>query len=208
MLSFIIAIIISYTIGAIPFAYIMTRLLVGKDVREFGSGNVGATNAGRVLGFKYGFMVAVLDVLKAILAVSIARWLLSAELPEFSLLIIALFVIIGHNWSIFLRFSGGKGVATTCGVLFSLYPLAFFIFFIIWLIVVLFSRYISLASIISGVSLPLVIYLLKGDIYDIIFALIFAILIVLRHRTNINRLINKSENKINLPFFAKKGDRL
>ena len=77
MLSFIIAIIISYTIGAIPFAYIMTRLLVGKDVREFGSGNVGATNAGRVLGFKYGFMVAVLDVLKAILAVSIARWLIS-----------------------------------------------------------------------------------------------------------------------------------
>lgn len=206
MLSFIIAIIISYTIGAIPFAYIMTRLITGKDVRDFGSGNVGATNAGRVLGFKYGFLVAVLDVLKAILAVNITRSLLSPELPEYYLLIAALFVIIGHNWTIFLGFSGGKGVATTCGVIFSLNPLAFLFFFIIWLIVLLLSRYVSLASIISGLSLPLIFFLLKGDIYDIIFALIFAVLIVIRHRANINRLVNKNENKINLPFFSKKGD--
>ena len=119
MLSFFLVIIISYLIGAIPFAYIMTRLITGKDVRDFGSGNVGATNAGRVLGFKYGFLVAVLDVLKAILAVNITRSLLSPELPEYYLLIAALFVIIGHNWTIFLGFSGGKGVATTCGVIFT-----------------------------------------------------------------------------------------
>ncbi|MDI9477994.1 MAG: glycerol-3-phosphate 1-O-acyltransferase PlsY [Bacillota bacterium] len=206
MLNFLIVILISYLLGAIPFAYIMTRLLTGKDVREYGSGNVGATNAGRLLGFKYGFLVALLDVLKAILAVSIARSLLSPELARYYLLIAASFVIIGHNWSVFLRFMGGKGVATTCGVIFTLFPLGFIIFFIIWLIVLLLSRYVSLASIISGACLPLIIYFLKGDIYDLIFALIFALLIILRHRTNIIRLLNKTEDKIRWPLINRKGD--
>lgn len=204
-MNFIFILIISYLLGAIPFAYIMTRILTGKDVRCYGSGNVGATNAGRLLGFKYGLLVAVLDVLKGIIAVTIAKNLLSPELPRYYLLIASLFVIIGHNWSVFLKFSGGKGVATTFGVIFCLYPLAFFVFLLIWVIVVLLTHYISLASIISGIILPFVVFLSKGEISDIIFTLIFAVLIIVRHRTNIVRLINKKENKIKWPLTNKEG---
>ena len=175
-----------------------------KDVREHGSGNVGATNAGRLLGLKYGFS-GTFRCLKGYSGRKYSKSL-SPELARYYLLIAASFVIIGHNWSVFLRFMGGKGVATTCGVIFTLFPLGFIIFFIIWLIVLLLSRYVSLASIISGACLPLIIYFLKGDIYDLIFALIFALLIILRHRTNIIRLLNKTEDKIRWPLINRKGD--
>ena len=129
-MNFTIVLIISYFLGAIPFAYIMTRLISGKDIRRYGSGNVGATNAARILGFKYGLLVALLDVLKGILAMTIAKTLLPVDSPDYFLLIAALVVIIGHNWTVFLKFSGGKGVATTFGVLFNLFPIAFFVFLV------------------------------------------------------------------------------
>ncbi|MFW6269790.1 MAG: glycerol-3-phosphate 1-O-acyltransferase PlsY, partial [Bacillota bacterium] len=132
--------ILSYLIGSIPFAYLITRLTTGKDVRSLGSGNVGATNAARAMGFKFGLMVGVLDVLKGVFAVLLAKHLLSAE-PEYYFFISSFLVIIGHNWSVFLKFSGGKGVATTFGVLVSIYPFVFPFLLVIWVLLVIYSHY-------------------------------------------------------------------
>lgn len=205
-MNFIFILIISYILGAIPFAYIMTRLLTGKDVRSYGSGNVGATNAARILGFKYGILVGLLDILKGILAVSLAKILLPVDSPTYYLLFAALTVIIGHNWSIFLGFSGGKGVATTFGVIFSIYPLVFFVFLFLWITLILLTRYVSLASMISAIMVPIIVYIRTADIYHFLFTLLFALLIVFRHSSNIKRLINGSERKMSWPPGVKKGD--
>ncbi len=205
-MSFLIIILVSYFLGAIPFAYIMTRLITGKDVRSYGSGNVGATNAARMLGFKYGVLVAILDVLKGILAVTIAKTLLPIDAPTYYLLLAALTVIIGHNWSVFLKFSGGKGVATTFGVILSLYPLVFLIFLLIWISLVLITRYVSLASIVSAMIVPVIVYLRTANIYHLLFTLLFAALIVFRHSSNIKRLIKGNESKMTWPPGVKKGD--
>lgn len=205
-MSFLVIILVSYFLGAIPFAYIMTRLITGKDVRSYGSGNVGATNAARMLGFKYGALVAILDVLKGILAVTIAKTLLPVDAPTYYLLLAALTVIIGHNWSVFLKFSGGKGVATTFGVILSLYPLVFLIFLLIWVSLVLITRYVSLASIVSAMIVPVIVYLRTANIYHLLFTLLFAALIVFRHSSNIKRLIKGNESKMAWPPSVKKGD--
>lgn len=205
-MNFIIVLIVSYLLGAIPFAYIMTRLITGKDVRSYGSGNVGATNAARILGFKYGLLIAILDILKGILAVSIAKTLIQAGDPRYFLLIASLLVIIGHNWSIFLKFSGGKGVATTFGIILSLYPIAFLVFSLSWISIVLLTRYVSLASIISAILVPIIVYITTANIYDLLFTLLFAILIVLRHSGNIKRLVKGNESKMSWPLGVKKGD--
>ncbi|MFW6305971.1 MAG: glycerol-3-phosphate 1-O-acyltransferase PlsY [Bacillota bacterium] len=205
-MNFMIVLLISYLIGAIPFAYLITRLITGKDVRKHGSGNVGATNAARVMGFKYGILVAILDIAKGILAVIIARNLLTQGSPTYFLLISSLFVIIGHNWSVFLNFSGGKGVATTFGVIISLFPLVFLYFLIIWILLVIITRYVSLASIVSAGVVPFLVYFNKGNIYEIIFTLIFALLIIFRHSSNIKRLLNGEESRMNWPSGVKKGD--
>lgn len=205
-MNFTLVLIISYFLGAIPFAYIMTRLITGKDIRSYGSGNVGATNAARILGFKYGLLVAILDVLKGILAVIIARALLPVGSPEYLLLISALVVIIGHNWTIFLKFSGGKGVATTFGVLFSLFPIAFFVFLATWIALVFITRYVSLASILSAIVVPIIVYITTKNIYDVLFTLTFSLLIIFRHKANIKRLLQGNENKISWPLNITKGD--
>src|SRR5690554_5637814 len=120
-MSVFLIMLLSYLLGSIPFAYLITRLTIGKDVRSLGSGNVGATNAARAMGFKYGLLVGVLDILKGVIAVLIARILLPSE-PGYLFFISSFLVIVGHNWSVFLKFHGGKGVATTFGVLVTIYP--------------------------------------------------------------------------------------
>src|SRR6056297_3379441 len=112
----IIILIISYLLGSIPTGYVITNSIKGVDVRKFGSGNVGATNVTRVLGLKYGIFVAVMDILKGYVAVLVAQHLFSA-MPAYIIFGAALMAIIGHDWSIFLRLSGGKGVVTTAGVI-------------------------------------------------------------------------------------------
>lgn len=198
-MNLFIVFIVSYFLGAIPFAYIMTKLITGKDIRKIGSGNVGATNAARILGLKYGFLVAALDILKGILAVFIARALILAESPRYFLLIASLLVITGHNWSIFLRFAGGKGVAATFGVLVFLYPLPMFFSLALWLILVVLSRYVSLASIVAALAAPILVLIMHRNIYDLVFVSIFAILIIYRHIPNIKRLLKGNENKLKWP---------
>lgn len=190
---------LSYFIGAIPFAYIMTRIITGKDIRQFGSGNVGATNAARLLGLKYGLLVAALDILKGILAVSIAKIIIPADSPRYFLLIASLLVIVGHNWSILLKFTGGKGVATSFGVLVSLYPVSLLVSLACWILLIFLTRYVSLASIVCAIITPLLILFLNRNIYDIFFVSVFALLIIYRHTPNIKRLLKGNENKLKWP---------
>jgi len=199
MINIIIAFFISYIIGAIPFAFILTRFMTGKDVRKIGSGNVGATNASRAMGFKYGVLVALLDLLKGYVAVSLTKIILPDNLASYYLLGASLLIIIGHNWSVFLSFSGGKGVATTLGVFLNLVPLTFVIFIIVWFTVVILTKYVSLASILGALSSPIISIIFYNNSYITLFSCLVAILIILRHYSNLNRLIRGRERRFSFP---------
>lgn len=189
---------LSYFLGAIPSGYLFTRFIKGMDLREFGSGNVGATNVARVMGLKYGIIVASLDIFKGYLAVGLSQFLLPADTSRLLFLVIGVLAIIGHDWSVFLKFSGGKGVATTVGVVLRLMPLSFIFFAIPWLTLVILTRYVSLASIIASLSIPVLIYFINLDYYFFIFTLVLALLIIFTHRSNIKRLLKGEENKMSL----------
>ena len=190
------AALIAYLLGSIPFGFIAGRI-AGTDVRQHGSGNIGATNALRVLGKKYGYAVFVADVLKGFLAVRIALWLAQFD-PSASYLIgilAALFVVIGHSFPIWLGFRGGKGVAAAAGACLGLLPVATFIAVTVWIAIFFLFRFVSLASIVAAVALPLSAWLL-GNARDPIvlgFSLLIATLIIFRHRSNIVRLLQGRE---------------
>jgi len=204
----------AYLAGSIPFGLIV-GLSRGVDPRKAGSGNIGATNVGRLLGVKYFFIVFVLDVLKGLLPMLAASIILSHNSAPADRsagdnllhLLVAFGAIAGHMFSIFLGFKGGKGVATSAGVAFGLYP--FFTFaglasFAIWLVVFGLTRYISLASIVAAVILPFAFigigHFAGWDVFGrqlplLIFASVIAVLIVWRHRSNITRLRAGTETK-------------
>ena len=196
---FYFAILLAYLMGAFPTAYV-----VGKshnvDITKEGSGNVGGTNTLRVLGWRAGVTVALSDVMKALLPTLIAKHYLSLE--PWQVACVALAAIIGHNWSIFIGFKGGKGIACTIGVALVLFPQALVIAFVIAAAVIALTRYVSLGSILLTVLLP--ILLLLGEhtplkLYDssyVLFAVVLAALAVYRHRGNIVRLLNGTERKI------------
>ncbi|NDV61821.1 glycerol-3-phosphate 1-O-acyltransferase PlsY [Puniceicoccales bacterium CK1056] len=185
-----------YLIGSISFAVLITRAK-GVDIFSVGSGNPGATNVLRVLGKPYGYTCFLLDAFKGVAAVLIGRGLsLQAGLDPQLLGIIGLLgAILGHSFSLFLKFKGGKGVATTVGGLFTLLPLVMLIGAILWLIVFLISRYVSLASLVLGVSLPVSAFFLKSDQASFWLCVFLAILILVRHRANIQRLLAGTENR-------------
>jgi glycerol-3-phosphate acyltransferase PlsY len=199
----ILGIIISYFFGSIPTAYIFGRLLRGIDIRKFGSGNVGATNALRVLGRGPGILVLILDILKGLLpTVFLADFVLAQDSvisPELLRIIFGFCCICGHNWTIFLRFKGGKGVATSLGVLLGLAIKIEGVKWILglavlsWLVVFLISRIISLSSIAAALSLPLSAWLLGKSRVLLFFSLIIAIFAIFRHKSNIRRILRKEE---------------
>ncbi len=204
-MKIIMVFIISYLLGSIPTGYVITNWIKGIDVRKFGSGNVGATNVTRVMGLKYGAFVALMDILKGYISVLIAQNILQVT-PNYIIFAAALLAIIGHDWSIFLKFSGGKGVATTAGVILRLLPYGFLVFAIIWLSIVIFTRYVSLASISGIISVPITTYYFYDSNYAL-FGLIVAIFIIYTHRENIKRLLEGRENRFGWPPKAKKGDK-
>lgn len=196
---FYLALPIAYLMGAFPTAYV-----VGKrnniDITKEGSGNVGGTNTLRVLGWKAGLTVALADVLKALLPTLLAKHYLGLELWQVSL--VALAAIIGHNWSVFIGFKGGKGIACTIGVSLVLFPQALIIALLIAVAVIAATRYVSLGSILLTVLLPILLLLgeytpLKSyDASYVLFAAALAALAIYRHRGNIARLLNGTERKI------------
>lgn len=198
-------IIISYLIGSIPNAYIFGRIFKGIDIRKFGSGNVGATNAWRVLGRGIGISVLAMDILKGVLAVTLLgdflvyRGNLSNEVLR---IILGIVCIVGHNWTIFLGFKGGKGIATTLGVLLGLaFKIAGLkailgLVILVWLGVFMIGKIVSLASVLSGISLPLFMYFLKQPNILLLFSIILAFLIILRHKSNLKRIIQGKESRL------------
>ena len=181
--------IISYLMGSIPFGLILTRIFLKKDIREIGSGNIGATNALRTGNKLIGYSTLILDVLKAVIPVLYVR----INFPD-AVYISALFAFIGHVFPVWLKFKGGKGVATYVGILFSLNIIYGLVFGICWLIIFFISKYSSLASLIGSLSIPVYILILEG-LENVFFYVIMFILIFFTHRENIKRLKNKEETK-------------
>ena len=181
--------IISYLMGSIPFGLILIRILLKKDIREIGSGNIGATNALRTGNKLIGYSTLILDVLKAVIPVLYVK----INFPD-AVYISALFAFIGHVFPVWLKFKGGKGVATYVGILFSLNIIYGLVFGICWLIIFLISKYSSLASLIWSLSIPIYILILEG-LENVFFYVIMFILIFFTHRENIKRLKNKEETK-------------
>ncbi len=195
---------VSYFIGSIPWGVLVSKKFFGIDLRNYGSKNIGFTNAFRTLGLLGGMVVLVADVSKGIISVLIARAIGGNDLL---VVLSGLAAILGHNWSIFLRFSGGKGVATAAGVILGLSPRILFMLLAIWLIVLIISKYVSLASIITATSFPLlVVFFYRWNLSYIIFSILVALVIIIRHRSNIKRLLSGSE--LPLSFLSRKGGNL
>ncbi|MFH1578352.1 MAG: glycerol-3-phosphate 1-O-acyltransferase PlsY [Candidatus Omnitrophota bacterium] len=197
----LLGILISYLTGSFPSAYILGRFFKGIDIRKHGSGNVGATNAFRVLGPVNGVIVLVLDILKGIIPVTLLAdyflgfWNFS---PLILRIILGLACVCGHNWTLFLRFKGGKGVATTLGVLAGLgiaiveLRTVLLLTVAAWLLVFLVFRIVSLASVISAVVFPLFVFILQASKELLIFSLILSIFIIIRHKKNLLGLMHKN----------------
>ena len=180
---------ISYLMGSIPFGLLLTKFFLKKDIRKFGSGNIGATNALRIGSKIIGYSTLILDILKAVIPVLFIK----IYLPQL-ILISSLAVFLGHVFPIWLRFKGGKGVATYLGILFCINYIFGFIFIISWSIVFLISKYSSLSSIISSLVIPICYYYLIG-FKNVFFFITMFILIFYTHKENIKRLINNTESK-------------
>jgi glycerol-3-phosphate acyltransferase PlsY len=188
----------AYVVGSIPTAYIMGRITKGVDIRNHGSGNVGATNVMRVLGTTAGITTLAIDVLKGYLVVSfLPSWVCagSEHLPLWQIFS-CICVVAGHNWMIFLHFKGGKGVATTAGAFLAFAPLASLSAIGVWVVVVALTRYVSLGSILAGISMPLFMWLFNKPAEYVWFALVLAIALTLKHRSNLQRLISGTERKL------------
>lgn len=193
-MNYILIAFISYLLGNLSFAFILGKVLMKKDVREYGSGNSGATNAIRAFGAKIGVMAFVGDVLKGVAAVLTGR-ALGGETGAY---IAGALVIIGHNWPIFLNFKGGKGVATTIGVMLIISPFVSMICFVIGLSVAFFTRMVSLGSITGMALAPFVvlIFVRPFNIQLFVFCLFVSTMSIYRHKENIKRILKGKENKL------------
>ncbi len=195
---------LSYIAGATPFGYLVARWK-GLDIRQHGSGNIGATNVIRVLGKKIGLPVFAMDLFKGLLPVLLAKsWSLQSGYdPVWPMLVAALGSVLGHNFTFWLRFRGGKGVATSAGAMIAVLPLALLVAVLVWLLFFLATRYVAVASIAAGLSLPATVLsqrLLSAPadrpaLPLLVFAAVIGFLAVWRHRSNIRRLREGTENR-------------
>jgi glycerol-3-phosphate acyltransferase PlsY len=212
-------IILSYLIGSIPTSIIVSKLAKGIDIREHGSGNAGGTNVMRVLGWKHGVFVIILDAFKGVLAVIVVARLHYGSIPfqnltpfdDFTLvqIIAGLSAVIGHIWTVFAGFKGGKGIATALGMLLMIVTTDMLIAVGVFVLVVTISRYVSLGSILGAIAVPLTL-IIRENIFNVDipgyhtllpFLIAVALLVVFTHRKNVVRLMNGNENKLS---FAKK----
>ena len=180
--------ILSYLMGSIPFGFILTKIFLKKDIRGIGSGNIGATNALRTGNKSLGYGTLFLDVIKAVIPVIYVK----LNYPDY-IFIASLCVFLGHVFPIWLKFKGGKGVATYVGILFSINLTIGFVFIGVWFFTFLISKYSSLSSLLGSLSVP--IYLFFFTSQNLVFFSIMFILIVYTHRENVKRLKNKEESK-------------
>ena len=187
-MDYIITALVSYLFGSIPFGYLFTKLLLKKDIRDVGSGNIGATNVLRTGNKSLAYLTLFLDITKAVVPVIFIKF----NYPDL-IYISALCAFLGHLFPVWLKFKGGKGVATFVGILISINIYYALVFGIVWIFTFLISKYSSLSSLFASISIP--IYLLIINQGNIIFFIIMFVLIFYTHRENIKRLINKEETK-------------
>jgi glycerol-3-phosphate acyltransferase PlsY len=222
MLSLIVILVLSYLAGSIPGSVWVGQWLYGIDVRNYGSGNAGATNVFRVLGWKAGLLATVVDLGKGLLAAGVIATIRLDNLPSglefwhietFVRLLAGIAAIVGHMFPIWAKFKGGKGVNTAAGVLFALTPITMWIVLGVFFVVLFSSRYVSLASMSAAISFPTAVairkYVFGTDALDtslLVFGIVAALGIILAHRANIKRLLNGSENRIR-QFRLAKGMR-
>ena len=188
-MELILIISISYLMGSIPFGLILTKIFLKKDIREVGSGNIGATNVLRTGNKVIGYLTLIFDVLKAAIPVLYIKF----NFPEF-VYISSLSAFIGHVFPLWLKFKGGKGVATYLGILFSINYILGMIFIFSWLVIFFISKYSSLGSILSSLTIPIFIFFNSSYENEYFFIIMF-VLILYTHRENVKRLINKEESK-------------
>lgn len=192
------AIVASYLLGSIPTAYIYVKTMRGLDIREYGSHNPGATNVARVMGKRHGTVVMLVDLLKGFLAVKFLSQAAAAGIPSPSAgvwapVLVGFLAIAGHNWSVWLHFRGGRGVATSAGVFLALHWQALLVALVVFSVVLLFTRTVSIASIASAVALPISMYMFGADNAVKTFAIVAAVLLIARHKENITRLVRGEE---------------
>ena len=192
LILYAVLIIASYFIGAIPTGVVLATAFSGKDIRQEGSGNIGATNVTRVLGKKLGALTLAGDLLKGFLPVCMGTYLVSS-LSVVCLMGLAAF--LGHLFPVYLKFKGGKGVATALGVFLYLAPLVILIEVIIFAGALVAWKYVSLGSIVAAATMPVLLYLFSAEKPIVQLSIVFAILIIIKHRSNIQRLLSGTENK-------------
>ncbi len=215
MYSLIFIILLSYLIGSIPFGLIVGKIAKGIDIRKYGSGNIGSTNVSRILGFKYGLITQIGDILKGVVPTLIIAPIFYSKSPfqdyipindyTFIQILAGIAAVCGHIWTIFAGFRGGKGVNTAVGILIGLAPIDLLISFGIFLLVLIISGYVSLGSIIAAISFPTIMFIrenifkvsITGYSTLIVFAIILSLIIIFTHRSNIDRLLAKKENRFN-----------
>ena len=196
---FILSCLAAYLIGSIPTGFLMTKIFVGSDIRSAGSMNVGATNVYRVAGKLPGFLTLIIDIIKGVIVVTLVAEFCYTYLPDvdyvFYKTFLGLIVILGHIYSVFLKFKGGKGVATTIGVTAAIAPLVLSVSLVVWLIVFIPTNYVSLGSLAFGMALPISALFFDQPFYVVIFCVILCIINTYKHKDNIKRLLNREENK-------------
>ncbi|MBU0475113.1 MAG: glycerol-3-phosphate 1-O-acyltransferase PlsY [Bacteroidetes bacterium] len=216
MLNLIVIVILSYLVGSIPTSIIVSKLVKGIDIRNHGSGNAGGSNVFRILGWKYGLAVIFLDALKGMIAVLLVSRLYFGSFPfpnatpfdDFTLvqIIAGIFAVLGHIWTIFAGFKGGKGIATGLGFLVSVVTIDMLLGLVVFTIVVGVSKYISLGSLSAAISVPLIM-IIRENIFgvDIIgyhtilpFTIFLAFLVMYTHKANLERIFSGNESKISL----------
>jgi acyl phosphate:glycerol-3-phosphate acyltransferase len=194
--NFALIIVLAYLLGSIPTGYWLGRMK-GIDIRQFGSGNIGMTNVLRVLGKPYAILTFIVDVGKGTVAVTLLPWLLHTSDPWMKV-IAGLAAVCGHNWTVFLKFKGGKGVNTSAGVFLGLAWLPTLLVLVVFGIVLTIFRYVSLGSIVAAVCFPILMLIFHQNILYIILSILLALFILIRHISNIKRLLAGTENKFSI----------
>lgn len=196
----------AYVIGSVPTAYIFGKVFKGIDIREYGSGNVGATNVFRVIGQVPGIIVLIIDIIKGLICATYLAsgflYLAPVTRPELYRILVGLSAIAGHNWTLFLKFKGGKGVAASAGVVIGLIPKIFWLGFLVWLITFFITGFVSLASIIAVISVPIFTLAFGEPAEIVVFMCLLCLIIIYKHKSNIRRLARGEEKRIS--FFKKK----
>jgi acyl phosphate:glycerol-3-phosphate acyltransferase len=201
MISYLIVAIVAYLLGSIPFGYLLVKFFRGEDIRRTGSGNIGATNVARSGAKGLGAATLALDTLKGLLAVWIASRVAPAGVPALPYMsLAALFAVIGHMFPIWLRFKGGKGVATALGVFILLFPKALLVSLFLFIVVVAATRYVSLGSILGALSFPIAAHFISHPEWQVLAPTWgIAALIVAKHHQNILRLLSGTESRFGAP---------